>query len=70
VKHGLVAAAVLGLVGFVAYDMRQAALAYLGISPSKPAIEFEIHLPKATLSAISGTQVELHTPLSGALTAK
>jgi hypothetical protein len=60
-KHGLATLAVLALVAFVAYDMRQAALAYLGINPSKPAVEFEIRLPKAALSAISDTQVELHT---------
>ena len=35
VRHGLAAAAVLGLLAFVAYDMRHAALAYLGINPSK-----------------------------------
>jgi len=61
VKHGVAALAVLGLVAFVGYDMRQAALAYLGINPSKPAVEFEIRLPKSALSAISDTQVELHT---------
>src|ERR1700730_5187919 len=61
VKHGLATLAVLALVAFVAYDMRQAALAYIGINPSKPAVEFEIRLPKAALSAISDTQVELHT---------
>jgi hypothetical protein len=62
-KHGLAMLAVLGLVAFVAYDMRQAALAFLGINPAKPAVEFEIRLPKAALSAISDTQVqvELHT---------
>ena len=41
--------------------MRQAALAYLGINPARPAIEFEIRLPKAALSAISDTQIELRT---------
>jgi hypothetical protein len=60
-RHGLAAALVLGLVAFVVYDMRHAALAYLGINPTKPAVEFEIRLPKAALSAISDTQVELHT---------
>ena len=60
-KHGLAMLAVLALVAFVAYDMRQASLAYLGINPSKPAVEFEIRLPKAVLSTISETQVELHT---------
>jgi hypothetical protein len=61
VMHGLATLAVLSLVAFVAYDMRQAAFAYLGINPAKPAVEFEIRLPKAALSAISDTQVELHT---------
>jgi hypothetical protein len=61
VRHGLAAAAVFGLVAFVAYDMRHAALAYLGINPSKPAVEFEIRLPNAAVSAITDTQVELHT---------
>jgi len=60
-KHGLAMLAVLALVAFVAYDMRQATQAYLGINPSKPAVEFEIRLPKAALSAMSETQVELHT---------
>ena len=61
-RHGLAAAAVFALVAFVAYDMRHAALAYLGINPTKPAVEFEIRLPKTAASAISGnTQVELHT---------
>jgi hypothetical protein len=60
-RHGVAAALVLGLVAFVVYDMRHAALAYLGINPTKPAIEFEIRLPKTALSAISDTQVELHT---------
>lgn len=61
VRHGLAAALVFGLVAFVAYDMRHAALAYLGINPTKPAIEFEIRLPKAAASATAETQVELHT---------
>jgi hypothetical protein len=60
-RHGLAAAAVFGLVAFVVYDMRHAALAYLGINPTKPAVEFEIRLPKAAVSAIADTQVELHT---------
>lgn len=67
VKHGLATLAVLSLVAFVAYDMRQAALAYLGINPAKPAVEFEIRLPKAALSATSDTQVELHTDRNQAL---
>ncbi len=61
VRHGLAAAAALALLAFVAYDMRHAALAYLGINPTKPAVEFEIRLPMAAVSAIADTQVELHT---------
>ena len=75
VRHGLAAVLVLGLFAFVAYDMRHAALAYLGINPTKPAIEFEIRLPKAALSDVGNTQVELRTDrnqklaqLQGALT--
>ncbi len=62
-QHGVATIVVLGLLAFVAYDMRHAAFDYLGINPSKPAVEFEIRLPKATaLAAIaSETQVELHT---------
>lgn len=60
-RHGLAAAAVLGLIAFVAYDMRHAALAYLGINPTKPAVEFEIRLPKSAVSTIAEPQVELHT---------
>lgn len=60
-KHGLAAAVVLALLGFVAYDMRHAAQAYLGINPAKPAVEFEIRLPKAALTAITDGQVELVT---------
>ena len=61
VKHGLAASVVLALVAFVVYDMRHAALAYLGINPAKPAVEFEIRLPKAALTAVTDTQVELLT---------
>ena len=61
VRHGLAAALGLGLLAFVAYDMRHAALAYLGINPTKPAVEFEIRLPKAALSEVADTQVELRT---------
>jgi hypothetical protein len=60
-RHGLAAAAVFSLVAFVVYDMRHAALAYLGINPTSPAVEFEIRLPKASVFAIADTQVELHT---------
>ena len=60
-RHGLAATVVLALLAFVAYDMRHAAQAYLGIDPAKPAVEFEIRLPKAALAAVSETQVELVT---------
>lgn len=60
-RHGLTASVVLGLFAFVAYDMRHAALAYLGINPAKPAVEFEIRLPRAALSAVADSQVELVT---------
>jgi len=50
VRHGLAAAAVLGLLAFVAYDMRHAALDYLGISPAKPEVEIEVPLPKAAVT--------------------
>jgi hypothetical protein len=60
-RHGIATALVLALVAFVAYDMRHAALAYLGLNPAKPAVEFEIRLPMAAVSAIADTQIELHT---------
>jgi hypothetical protein len=61
VRHGLAAALVLGLLAFVISDMRHAALAYLGINASRPAVEFEIRLPKAAVADLADTQVELHT---------
>jgi hypothetical protein len=60
-RHGIATAAVLGLLAFVVYDMRHAALAYLGINASKPAVEFEIRLPKTALSDVADSQIELHT---------
>ncbi len=60
-RHGLAALAAAGLFAFVAYDMHHAALAYLGLNPSKPAVEFEIRMPRETLTTASDTQVELHT---------
>ena len=60
-KHGLAAVVVLGLLAFVAHDMRDAALTYLGLNPSKPQVEFEIRLPKAAATAVADTQIELHT---------
>jgi hypothetical protein len=44
-----------GAAVFVISDMRHAALAYLGINPAKPAVKFEIRLPKAALSAVAET---------------
>ena len=61
IKHGLAATVVLGLLAFVAYDVRHAALDYLGINPLRPAVEFEIRPPKAALIAIADPQVELRT---------
>jgi hypothetical protein len=60
-KHGLAATVVAALIAFVVYDMRHAALAYLGINPTKPAVDFEIRLPKAALTAVADTQIELRT---------
>src|SRR6202162_1010117 len=60
-RHGLAAALALGLLAFVASDMRHAALAYLGINATKPAVEFEIRLPKAAATTLADRQVELHT---------
>jgi hypothetical protein len=41
--------------------MRHAALAYLGINPTKPAVEFEIRLPTAAAYTVDDGQIELHT---------
>ncbi|MBR0716436.1 acriflavin resistance protein [Bradyrhizobium liaoningense] len=60
-KHGLLTLAALGLFSFAAYDMRHAALAYLGLNPSKPAVEFEIRMPREVLTTASESQIELHT---------
>lgn len=61
VRHGLAALAAIVLLAFAAYDMRHAALAYLGLNPSKPAVEFEIRMPKEMLAAVTDSQIELHT---------
>jgi hypothetical protein len=53
IRHGLAAAAVLGLLAFVAYDMRHAGLPYLGITPSKPEVEFEMRRPKAAATGLA-----------------
>jgi hypothetical protein len=61
VRHGAAAALVFGLLAFVVYDMRHAALAYLGINPREPAVEFEIRLPTAAAVSVDDGQIELHT---------
>lgn len=61
VRHGLATLAAITLIAFAVYDMRHAALAYLGLNPSKPAVEFEIRMPRETLTAVSDSQIELHT---------
>ncbi|MCK1278647.1 acriflavin resistance protein [Bradyrhizobium sp. 61] len=61
VRHGLATLAALALFAFAAYDIRHAALAYLGLNPSKPAVEFEIRMPRETLTAVTDSQIELHT---------
>jgi hypothetical protein len=61
VRHGIAAAAVLGLLAFVAYDMRHAGFAYLGINPLKPEVEFEMRKPRATESALVDARIELYT---------
>jgi hypothetical protein len=55
IRHGLAATLVLAILAFAAYDMRHAALAYLGINPTKPAVEFDIRLPRAAMSAVADT---------------
>jgi hypothetical protein len=60
-RHGLAAVLALGLLAFVISDLRHAALAYLGINPTKPAIEFEIRLPRAAATTLANSQIELHT---------
>jgi hypothetical protein len=45
--------AALALLAFVVYGHAHAALAYLGLNPAKPAVEFEIRLPKAALTTAS-----------------
>jgi len=49
-KHGLSATVVLGLLAFMAWDMRHAAQANLGIIPAKPAVEYKIRLPRAAFA--------------------
>jgi hypothetical protein len=63
IKHGLAAVLALGLIAFVISDMRHAALAYLGLNPTRPAIEFEIRLPRTELT-LTDAQIELRTDLN------
>jgi hypothetical protein len=56
VRHGVAATLVLALLGFAAYDMRNAALAYLGIAPAKPA--FELRWPKTAEAMLGETPAE------------
>ena len=57
-RHGLVTLAAVALLAFVASDMHHTALVYLGLNPSKPAVEFEIRVPSEVLTAV---WIELHT---------
>lgn len=51
-RHGVAAAiVVLGLLALVASDVRRAALAYLGLNLSRPAVEYGMPRPKATMMA-------------------
>jgi high-affinity Fe2+/Pb2+ permease len=61
VRHALAATAVLGLLAFVAYDVGHAALAYLGINPSKPEAGFEIRPSKTVATALADTGIERRT---------
>ena len=57
VRHGLAATFVAALLAFVVYDMGHAALAYLGINPAKPAIEFKIRMPRSALMTVAYIEV-------------
>ena len=69
VRHGLATIAVISLLAFAATDVRRAAFSYLGLNPTKPAVEFEIRMPKAAVFATlaAEAQVELHTDKNHAL---
>jgi len=58
VRHGVAATLVLALLGFAAYDMRNAALAYLGIAPAKPAAAFELRWPTTAEAMLGETPAE------------
>jgi Na+/proline symporter len=57
IRHGLTATAVLGLLAFAVYDLRPAALDYLGIGASKPQAALEIQPPKAAASRLADTRI-------------
>jgi hypothetical protein len=57
IRHGLAATAVLGLLAFAVYDLRPAALDYLGIGASKPQAALEIRPPKAAASRLADTRI-------------
>jgi hypothetical protein len=59
VRHGLAAAAVLGLLAFVAYDMRHVALDYLGITTAKPEVEFKVPRPRAAVTRFAGAETQI-----------
>jgi len=59
VRHGLAVAAVLGLLAFVAYDMRHTALDHPGISPAKPEVEIEVPLPKAAVTRFAEADMRI-----------
>ena len=59
VKHGLAVSAALTLFAFAISDMRNAALAYLGLNQPSPAVEFEIRTPKLAPTIAARTQVEM-----------
>ena len=61
VRHGLATFAAIALFAFAVYDMRHAASAYLGLNPSRPAVEFEIRMPREMLTGVTDSQIELHT---------
>jgi hypothetical protein len=67
VRQGLAATLALGLFAFVAYDMRHATQAFLGLNAAKPAVEFEIRMPRTAVTNAADTQVELHTDRNQAL---
>jgi hypothetical protein len=67
VRQGLASTLALGLLAFVAYDVRHATQVFLGINAAKPAVEFEIRMPPTAVAAAADTQVELRTDRNQAL---